>query len=117
MSLKDQTTLRIVFYEGEGAQPLDAPGHFAAVTALLEKGYAVTRVSGEGSVAPVDRASLLVLGRFDGGKPPHAADARDIPLELVPYDSGPDERIREIQMLSPERRVDRLLGRRGGEGG
>src|SRR5437773_9932039 len=75
MSLKDQTPLRIVFYEGEGAQPLDAPGHFAAVTALLEKGYAVTRVSGEGSVAPVDRASLLVLGRFDGGKPPHAADA------------------------------------------
>lgn len=41
----------------------------------------------------------------------------DIPLELVPYDPGPDERIREIQMLSPERRVDRLLERRGGEGG
>lgn len=41
----------------------------------------------------------------------------DIPLELVPYDAGPDERIREIQMLSPERRVDRLLERRGGEGG
>jgi len=40
----------------------------------------------------------------------------DIPLELVPYDPGPDERISEIQMLSPERRVDRLLERRGGEG-
>ena len=40
----------------------------------------------------------------------------DIPLELVPYDPGPDERIREIQMLSPERRVDRLVERRGGEG-
>ena len=40
----------------------------------------------------------------------------DIPLELVPYDPGPDERIREIQMLSPERRIDRLLERRGGEG-
>ena len=40
----------------------------------------------------------------------------DIPLELVPYDPGPDERIREMQMLSPERRVDRLLERRGGEG-
>jgi transcriptional regulator with XRE-family HTH domain len=36
----------------------------------------------------------------------------DIPLELVPYDRGPEERIREIQMLSPERRVDRLLERR-----
>jgi transcriptional regulator with XRE-family HTH domain len=41
----------------------------------------------------------------------------DIPLELVPYDSGPEERIREIQMLAPERRVDRLLERRGGKGG
>jgi transcriptional regulator with XRE-family HTH domain len=40
----------------------------------------------------------------------------DIPLELVPYDPGADERIREIQMLSPERRVDRLVERRGGEG-
>jgi len=41
----------------------------------------------------------------------------DIPLELVPYDPGPDERIREIQMLSPERRVDRLLERREQEAG
>lgn len=40
----------------------------------------------------------------------------DIPLELVPYDAGPDERIAEIQMLSPERRVDRLLERRDREG-
>jgi transcriptional regulator with XRE-family HTH domain len=41
----------------------------------------------------------------------------DIPLELVPYDPAPEERIREIQMLSPERRLDRLLERRVGEGG
>lgn len=40
----------------------------------------------------------------------------DLPLELVPYDSGPDERIAEIQMLSPERRVDRLLDKREREG-
>ena len=40
----------------------------------------------------------------------------DIPLELVPYDSGPDERMAEIQMLSPERRLDRLIERRR-EGG
>ena len=36
----------------------------------------------------------------------------DIPLELVPYDPAPDERMAEIQMLSPERRLDRLLERR-----
>src|SRR6266536_3208992 len=39
----------------------------------------------------------------------------DVPLELVEYDPGPDERIREVQMLSPERRVDRLIARRGSE--
>ena len=38
----------------------------------------------------------------------------DIPLELVLYDPAPDERMSEIQMLSPERRVDRLLERREG---
>ena len=40
----------------------------------------------------------------------------DIPLELVPYDPRPDERVAEIQMLSPERRVDRLLETREREG-
>jgi Pyruvate/2-oxoacid:ferredoxin oxidoreductase delta subunit len=74
MSLKDQTTLRIVFYEGNGAQPLEMSERFAAMTALLEKGFAVTRVTAEGRVAPADRTSLLVLGRFDGGTPPQADD-------------------------------------------
>ena len=42
----------------------------------------------------------------------------DIALELIEYDPAPDERIGELQMLSPERRLDRLLERRGqGEGG
>ena len=36
----------------------------------------------------------------------------DIPLELVVYDPGPDERIAEIQMLSPERRLNRMIERR-----
>ncbi len=40
----------------------------------------------------------------------------DIPLELEPYDPEPDERVAEIQMLSPERRVDRLLEKREREG-
>jgi len=34
----------------------------------------VTRVASEGRVAPVDRTSLLVFGRFDGGRPPQAED-------------------------------------------
>ncbi len=76
MSLKEQTTLRIVLYEGRGAQPLEAPDRFATLSGLLEKGFAITRVGGEGRVAPADRTSLLVLGRFDGGKPPRMKDAK-----------------------------------------
>jgi transcriptional regulator with XRE-family HTH domain len=40
----------------------------------------------------------------------------DVPLELVPYDPEPDKRVAEIQMLSPERLVDRLLEKREREG-
>lgn len=74
MSLKGQTTLRIVLYEGNGAQLLPADDCFTALSALLARGFAVTRVAAEGKVAPADRASLLVLGRFDGGRPPLAED-------------------------------------------
>ena len=74
MSLKDQTTLRVVLYEGIGAQPLEGADRFAAVSALLENGFGISRVAAEGRLAPADRASLLVLGRFEGGRPPEAED-------------------------------------------
>ena len=74
MSLKDQTTLRVVLYEGHGSQPLEAGERFAAMNALLEKGFAVTRTGGEGQVAPADRSPLLVLGRFQDGRLPPAED-------------------------------------------
>lgn len=75
MSLKDQTTLRVVLYEGDGAQPLEAQDRFAAMNALLERGYSVTRSTGSGRVAPHDRTAMLVLGRFENGKSPQAEDA------------------------------------------
>lgn len=45
------------------------------MTALLEKGFAVTRAAAAGAPARADRSSLLVLGQFTGGKPPQAEDA------------------------------------------
>src|SRR5262245_34110763 len=75
MSLQDQTTLRVVLYEGQGAAPLPGPDRFAAFSALLEKGYTVTRANGQRPVAPAGRSSLLVLGRFEEGRPPTAEDA------------------------------------------
>jgi transcriptional regulator with XRE-family HTH domain len=59
----------------------------------------------QGLVAP-SLDNLVVLLRACGF---------DIPLELVEYDPGPDEQIRELQLLSPERRLDRLLERRSQE--
>jgi Pyruvate/2-oxoacid:ferredoxin oxidoreductase delta subunit len=69
MSLKDQTTLRIVLYEGNGTLTLSADDRFALMTALLERGYAVTRAGFEEHVTVTDRSSLLLLGRFDEEKP------------------------------------------------
>ena len=77
MSLKDQSTLRVVLYEGDGAQPLEAPDRFAAMSALLEKGYAVTRSTVGGRVAPADRSTLLVLGRFNDRRTPGADQQSD----------------------------------------
>ena len=74
MSLKDQSTLRVVVYEGNGAQPLEANERFAAMNALLEKGFSVTRSSGEGKVAKADRSSILVFGKF-GERLPQGEDA------------------------------------------
>jgi Pyruvate/2-oxoacid:ferredoxin oxidoreductase delta subunit len=69
MSLHDQTTLRIVFYEEAGADPLPSGDRLAAFRALLERGYAVTRTEAGGAVAPAGRNSLLVLGQFPNGLP------------------------------------------------
>jgi len=61
-----------VLYEGADAQPLEAGDRFTAMTALLEKGFAVTRAVAGGHVAPHPRGSLLVLGRFNNGRAPEA---------------------------------------------
>jgi Pyruvate/2-oxoacid:ferredoxin oxidoreductase delta subunit len=72
MPLKDESTLRVVLYEGDGAALLD--NTFATMSALLEKGYAVTRSTAGGKVAPQTKGSLVVLGRFAGGSVPAAED-------------------------------------------
>ena len=72
MAIKDESTLRVVLYEGDGAAPLDDT--FATMSALLEKGYAVTRTTAGGKVAPQEKGALLVLGKFSGGTP-NADDA------------------------------------------
>jgi len=73
MAIAEETTMRIILYEGEGAVRLSAQERGAALLALLEKGYAVT-CAGDGAVSPADESSLLVLGRFNNGQAPEAED-------------------------------------------
>ncbi len=74
MSLQ-QDTLRIVLYESDGSEPFEKNERFSALTALLEKGFSVTRKNESGSVSRLDRSSLLFLGKFPDGKLPEAQNA------------------------------------------
>ena len=73
MAIADETTMRIVLYEGKGAVRLSAQERGATLLGLLEKGYAIT-CTGDGEVSPADESSLLVLGRFNNGQVPEAED-------------------------------------------
>jgi Pyruvate/2-oxoacid:ferredoxin oxidoreductase delta subunit len=73
MALSDPT-FRIVLYEGSGAEPLAAEERFQTMTALLERGFPVTRAGAERPVAPPDRAHVTVLGRFTEPLPTDSTD-------------------------------------------
>jgi len=75
MALVDQSTLRIVLYEGDGAVALASEERYSVLSALLGQGYAVTRAGSERSVAPADKSSVLVLGKFGSTKPEATTDA------------------------------------------
>jgi Pyruvate/2-oxoacid:ferredoxin oxidoreductase delta subunit len=74
MSLANQSTLQVVLYEGVGSNPLAGEARFAAIHALLEKGFAVTRSSGQGHPSSKRPGPLLVLGQFAGGTAPALED-------------------------------------------
>jgi Pyruvate/2-oxoacid:ferredoxin oxidoreductase delta subunit len=67
MALRDQTYLRVVFYEGNDAEPLDGEQRFQTVSRLLNQGFALTRVAAAGRTAPADDVPALVVGRFRNG--------------------------------------------------
>ena len=76
MALSDRT-LRVVVYEGPGAIPVDGAARYAAVSALLERGFGVTRAGSGRPVAPADASPVLVLGRWDGAVPEPTGDPAD----------------------------------------
>src|SRR6266542_3700225 len=68
MSLITDSTLRVVLYDGSNSQPLENAEVFSALTALLEKGFAVTRAVAGETVGVRERGFTFVFGRF-GEKP------------------------------------------------
>jgi Pyruvate/2-oxoacid:ferredoxin oxidoreductase delta subunit len=77
MPLRDQPALRVILYEGPGARSLETQARFEALTALLERGYAVTRTAGAGTVAPADASPALLLADFDENDPIEFAQAEN----------------------------------------
>jgi NAD-dependent dihydropyrimidine dehydrogenase PreA subunit len=61
--------LRVVLFEGAGAQPLLASERLELTRTLLEKGFNLTLVRPGGQVTEASSGVLLVLGRFDGSLP------------------------------------------------
>src|SRR4051794_8205912 len=61
--------VHLVLYEGAGAQPLPAETRLATLTALLERGYAITSTKVDVSLVPEGHTNVMVLGQFAGGTP------------------------------------------------
>ncbi len=76
--------LQVVLYEGRGAIPLSPEARVRVLTALLDQGYAVSRVTPEGGrarSADTDH-TLLLLGHFPERQAPALEDAGGrIPIE------------------------------------
>lgn len=102
MSLKDNRHLRVVLYEGAGAEPFSAGDRFATLSALLEKGFSVTRAGDGDRVAAPDDSAMVVVGRFDpdalSGLSWAAAGPDSEPIRVFDARSkSPDEIVAEVE--------------------
>ncbi len=102
MSRLETSQVRTVLYEGPGSLPIDGGSRSRILSALLDKGFAVTTLRGPVAVAALPRDFLLVLGRF-AGQPPR-------------LDNGLAIRFQEIDGMDDHAVVEaaeRLLGDTG----
>jgi Pyruvate/2-oxoacid:ferredoxin oxidoreductase delta subunit len=75
MALVDQLC-RVVLYEGPGSESLSNDERLQLISALLERGFPVTRAGPERPVTPADSTPILTLGRFTEPVPPDQARVR-----------------------------------------
>jgi Pyruvate/2-oxoacid:ferredoxin oxidoreductase delta subunit len=69
MNKLDTAQVRAVLYEGPGSLPLESEARSRILTALLERGFAVTSLRDRKPVTALPRDFLLVLGRFTDEPP------------------------------------------------
>ncbi len=85
MALAD-LPIRVVLYEGAGAEAVGAEDRFSAIHQLLSRGFGVTRAGSERPVAPADASPLLVVGRWEGEPPTEAAEANATKVRFGSFD-------------------------------
>jgi len=75
MTALSTSSLRVVLFEGRGSEPFPEADRAALLRGLLDRGYSVASVRGEGTPpAPPAQGLLVVLGRFVGATPSTGAD-------------------------------------------
>jgi len=82
MSKLDTAQVRAVLYEGPGSLPVEPAVRSQVLTAMLEKGYAVSCVREQGQVNALPQDFVLVLGRF-ADTPPALAGGADVRFQSI----------------------------------
>lgn len=75
MSIRDQTSLLVIVYEGKAAQPLTPTERFDLIAPLLAKGYSVLRTNDDTIAFSPNGRTVMLVGRFDGCHVPRELEA------------------------------------------
>lgn len=70
MSHIKKKAVRVVLYEGDGAEELSGEDRYAAFTSLLSSGYTVSRSASGQALAPHTGDRMVVVGRFSSEATP-----------------------------------------------
>src|SRR5687768_10949172 len=99
---------RVVVFEGRGSRPLDDAARGALVRALLEGGYSVDAVRGDGTPPVPPRQGLMVVfGRFEG-VPPGTAEQDGIEVRFEDLEGRePAAVLARVEELREGRQVPR----------
>lgn len=89
-SALEKPSVRVILYEGRGGKPLEDGRRRELLGSLLKAGYPVSRVTGEGELAPADDGPVFVLGDFDDA-PPETAEVAGSRAKVGIHDVNGDD--------------------------